>query len=480
METEVDMERDILCLLKVKGTPHLTEKILNLLDARSLANAELVCTQWRSFIADERCWKKFLLSKEVTSIPNIISYWAKPKSGEESGEHYCKSEWLRIFRFYQKLEANWRTGSCGAKTVRIINEVICFSMNATKIFTAEYDKNKFLIKTWNRNLLYCEEQTFQDEGQWQSVSMDCDNDILVTASIKGVGDSFIDPNANSLVNYNIIVREIKTGKEIKNIVVGPSRYFGQYETAFKVRVGHGLLISHHHQLQSPPSSDNVVKSRLDVWQVTKIREEGTKEGTNNLYIEVKPVEPADGAVPFPNVLISTSQQSSTHPIFIGHDKTYIVVHYNNPPRFEVVSTSSLNLTRTIDAFDYCPSAKFKDGLIVSGSTGTSAMIRLWDVETGSCLREIREPWICSDIKLVGLTANYLVTVPGHPDNREMKIRDLSSAMANSQTSDLTFLATREVLIADPDSWLDRFIVDDFQLVNFQQKQFVVYSFAPEV
>jgi hypothetical protein len=95
----------------------------------------------------------------------------------------------------------------------------------------------------------------------------------------------------------------------------------------------------------------------------------------------------------------------------------------------------------------------------------------------------------------------------------MKIRDLSSAMDNSQTSDLTFLATREVvsrglnnlitacnstyylclvavsfffwggggkLIADPDSWLDRFIVDDFQLVNFQQKQFVVYSFAPEV
>jgi hypothetical protein len=44
--------------------------------------------------------------------------------------------------------------------------------------------------------------------------MVCDNDILVIASIKGVGDSFIDPNANSLVNYNIIVREIKTGKEV--------------------------------------------------------------------------------------------------------------------------------------------------------------------------------------------------------------------------------------------------------------------------
>jgi len=49
----------------IGGYPHLTEKILNLLDARSLANAELVCRQWRSYIADGRCWKKYLLSKKV-------------------------------------------------------------------------------------------------------------------------------------------------------------------------------------------------------------------------------------------------------------------------------------------------------------------------------------------------------------------------------------------------------------------------------
>jgi hypothetical protein len=49
----------------IGGYPHLTEKILNLLDACSLANAELVCSQWRSFIADGRCWKKYLLSKKV-------------------------------------------------------------------------------------------------------------------------------------------------------------------------------------------------------------------------------------------------------------------------------------------------------------------------------------------------------------------------------------------------------------------------------
>jgi hypothetical protein len=46
------------------GTPHLTEKILNLLDARSLANAELVCTQGRTYIAVKKCWKKFLLKND--------------------------------------------------------------------------------------------------------------------------------------------------------------------------------------------------------------------------------------------------------------------------------------------------------------------------------------------------------------------------------------------------------------------------------
>jgi hypothetical protein len=49
----------------IGGYPHLTEKILNLLDARSLANAELVCSQWRSCIAEGRCWKKYLLSQKV-------------------------------------------------------------------------------------------------------------------------------------------------------------------------------------------------------------------------------------------------------------------------------------------------------------------------------------------------------------------------------------------------------------------------------
>ncbi len=82
-------------------------------------------------------------------------------------------------------------------------------------------------------------------------------------------------------------------------------------------------------------------------------------------------------------LVPISQSNLVYPVLIGHDKTYIVVHYNNPPRFEVVSTSSLNLTRTIDAFDNCRSAKYKDGLIVSGSaqmgthTRTCCIIRFF-------------------------------------------------------------------------------------------------------
>lgn len=106
----------------IGGYPHLTEKILNLLDACSLANAELVCRQWRSFIADGRCWKKYLLSKkvksrfdffnthqfifclycyrQVTSIPNIFS-WAECCGDDESERHHNKQDWMKIHNFYQ-------------------------------------------------------------------------------------------------------------------------------------------------------------------------------------------------------------------------------------------------------------------------------------------------------------------------------------------------------------------------------------------
>ena len=121
-------------------------------------------------------------------------------------------------------------------------------------------------------------------------------------------------------------------------------------------------------------------------------------------------------------LAPTSVRGLNYPIFIGQDGNYLVVHYHDPPRFEIISTSSLKLTRTIDAFDNCRSVQYKNGLIVSASaqmgshTRTCCMIRfflfsfdllfirvhfnwiywcylcrLWDVETGLCLREIQEP-----------------------------------------------------------------------------------------
>ncbi|EFX78849.1 hypothetical protein DAPPUDRAFT_305113 [Daphnia pulex] len=173
------MESNILSSLK-GGYPHLTEKILNLLDARSLANAELVCRQWRSFIADGRCWKKYLLSKKVTSIPNIFS-WAEYSGDNESERHHNKQDWMKIHNFYQKLEDNWRSASC--RQQKIVNyKAKCFSMNTTKIFTAGYVENQCIIKTWNRKSLHCE-RNFTDEDKLHIVSMDCDDDLLVTMSI---------------------------------------------------------------------------------------------------------------------------------------------------------------------------------------------------------------------------------------------------------------------------------------------------------
>jgi hypothetical protein len=85
-------------------------------------------------------------------------------------------------------------------------------------------------------------------------------------------------------------------------------------------------------------------------------------------------------------LVPISQLYVVFPVLIGHDKNYIVVHRSDPPRFEIISSSSLNLTRTIDAFDNCRSVQYKDGLIVSVSaqmgthTRTCCIIRFFPIK----------------------------------------------------------------------------------------------------
>ncbi|XP_046453032.1 F-box and WD repeat domain-containing 11-A-like [Daphnia pulex] len=468
------MERDILCFLK-GGYPHLTDKILNLLDARSLANAELVCRQWRSYIADGRCWKKYLQSKKVTSIPNIFS-WAECSRDVESDRHHTKQDWMKIHNFYQKLEDNWQSASCRQQEI-VISKVFCLSVNASKIFTAEYDQieDESLIKTWNRKSLNCE-RVFTEENKLRVTSMDCDDDFLVTMSINSPRSSVAvgTPKVST-----IFVRELQSGKVLHRIMANFG-YFDLYSRYnFKVCCGHGWLISIRIVSQQQNANlipqDDVLKSRLDVWRMTNAKEIGAK-GT----VCLGP--------------ISKSSFGHPDPVLIGHDENYIVVHRSDPPRFEVVSTSSLNLTRTIDAFDYCPSAKFKDGLIVSVSTrfpsqmipGTTfGMIRLWDVETGLCLREIQDPILqqYSRDHQFGFTTNYLITVPNVTLNKKRvyHIRDLSVAMDlhSNQTNTLTVLATleRDWNLA---AW-DPFIVDDFQLIYKNPNyKLVVHSFAPQV
>jgi hypothetical protein len=58
----------------------------------------------------------------------------------------------------QKLEDNWQSASCRRQEKEISFQVFGLSVNATKIFTAEYDQieNESLIKTWNRKSLNCE------------------------------------------------------------------------------------------------------------------------------------------------------------------------------------------------------------------------------------------------------------------------------------------------------------------------------------
>jgi F-box and WD-40 domain protein 1/11 len=49
-----------------RGLGNLAENILSYLDAKSLCNAELVCRQWRSAVADGQLWKKLIERKVRT------------------------------------------------------------------------------------------------------------------------------------------------------------------------------------------------------------------------------------------------------------------------------------------------------------------------------------------------------------------------------------------------------------------------------
>ncbi|EFX78850.1 hypothetical protein DAPPUDRAFT_299535 [Daphnia pulex] len=156
-------------------------------------------------------------------------------------------------------------------------------------------------------------------------------------------------------------------------------------------------------------------------------------------------------------LVPISKINLVYPsVLIGHDENYIVVHRSDPSRFEIISTSSLNLTRTIDAFDNCSSVQHKDGLIVSTPTftRTCCIIRIWDAETGLCLREIQEPdptRYHNLNHLVGFTSNYLITVPANLSmlkKRVIKIRDLSVAIdlhSNQTSASTDVLATLELV-----------------------------------
>lgn len=70
-----------------------------------------------------------------------------------------------------------------------------------------------------------------------------------------------------------------------------------------------------------------------------------------------------------------------YPTYIGHDDRYVVVHYHDPPRFELISSVSHGTVRTIDSLDNCSSVQYGNGLIVSASaqmgthTRTTCVIR---------------------------------------------------------------------------------------------------------
>lgn len=76
---------------------------------------------------------------------------------------------------------------------------------------------------------------------------------------------------------------------------------------------------------------------------------------------------------------------SANLIFVGYDEKYIVLHRDDPPIFEIISSSTLELVRSIDALDNCRSTQYGDRLIATLSTQmashtrTKCVVRLFTI-----------------------------------------------------------------------------------------------------
>ncbi len=153
------------------------------------------------------------------------------------------------------------------------------------------------------------------------------------------------------------------------------------ESAFKVRFGHGLLITHRPIRIADEIENSRVSSPITFFELRDYFKIFYKEGYASRLEIRRMTTPREiemnGLVRRTCITLGVS----INLIFVGYDDNYIVVHRDNPPIFEIISTSTLELVRSFDALDNCCSAQYDSGLLASISsqmgshTRTNCVIR---------------------------------------------------------------------------------------------------------
>lgn len=324
------LQRDFISLLPKKGLDHVAEKILSLLDADSLANAQLVSREWYKVVSDGMLWKK-LIEKQVRSDSlwrglaerrKWMHHLFKPSPGHlHPGHLFYRKLHPRVQHDINTIEHNWKHGR------PVLQRINCRSENSKGVYCLQYDDEKIVsglrdntLKVWDRESLKCVHVL---QGHTGSVlCLQYDEQVIISGS----SDS------------TVKVWDVHSGELVNTLI-------HHCEAVLHLRFTNGMMVT--------CSKDRSIA----VWDLTTPKE-----------------------ILLRRVLVGHRAAVNV----VDFDERYIV-SASGDRTIKVWNTSTCEFVRTLNGHKRgIACLQYRDRLVVSGSSDNT--IRLWDIEFGTCLR----------------------------------------------------------------------------------------------
>ncbi|PAA82249.1 hypothetical protein BOX15_Mlig011859g1, partial [Macrostomum lignano] len=398
------LQRDFISVLPTCGLDHLAERILACLDAKSLASAEMVCSEWRRVVSEGLLWRKLIESQVRRSNLwrglAVRRGWLRDlrrpqRDGAESdvgsSDSHYRQLYPKILSDIRRIESNWAKGSFKLRRIQ------CRSESSKGVYCLQYDEDKIIsglrdntIKVWDRKSLECTKVLSSHMGS--VLCLQYDDDIIISGS----SDS------------TVRVWDVRTGQPLNTL-------YHHCEAVLHLRFCDGLMVT--------CSKDRSIA----VWDMHS---------------------PSDIALR--RVLVGHRAAVNV----VDFDSRYIV-SASGDRTIKVWHTASCEFVRTLSGHKRgIACLQYRDNLVVSGSSDNS--IRLWDIESGICLRVLNGHEEL--VRCIRFDSKRIVS--GAYDGK-IKVWDLQAALDPRSSADALCIVT----LSEHSGRVFRLQFDEFQIVS---------------